>query len=175
MATHSSILAWRIPWTEEPGKLRSIVSESRTLLKLLSTHAHNQKERRSKWRVLPLGFRGSMTLLTPWFQILASKPILLLTQLYLTLCNPLDCSPPGSAVHGTFQVRRRKKKRIIGASSHLPDPGIKSTSPVPPELQMNSLPSWAIREAPSRIMGEYICVDIVVLSHPVCDTLLWQP
>ena len=23
MATHSSILAWRIPWTEEPGRLRS--------------------------------------------------------------------------------------------------------------------------------------------------------
>ena len=24
MATHSSILAWKIPWTEEPGKLRSM-------------------------------------------------------------------------------------------------------------------------------------------------------
>ena len=24
MATHSSILAWRIPWTEEPGRLSSI-------------------------------------------------------------------------------------------------------------------------------------------------------
>ena len=24
MATHSSILAWRIPWTEEPGRLQSI-------------------------------------------------------------------------------------------------------------------------------------------------------
>ena len=24
MATHSSILAWRIPWTEEPGGLESI-------------------------------------------------------------------------------------------------------------------------------------------------------
>ena len=24
MATHSSILAWRIPWTEEPGELRFI-------------------------------------------------------------------------------------------------------------------------------------------------------
>ena len=24
MATHSSILAWRIPWTEEPGGLRSV-------------------------------------------------------------------------------------------------------------------------------------------------------
>ena len=24
MATHTSILAWRIPWTEEPGRLQSI-------------------------------------------------------------------------------------------------------------------------------------------------------
>ena len=24
MATHSSILAWRIPWTEEPGGLQSM-------------------------------------------------------------------------------------------------------------------------------------------------------
>ena len=24
MATHSSILAWRIPWTEEPGELQSV-------------------------------------------------------------------------------------------------------------------------------------------------------
>ena len=27
MATHSSILAWRIPWTEEPGRLQSLVSK----------------------------------------------------------------------------------------------------------------------------------------------------
>ena len=27
MATHSSILAWKIPWTEEPGKLQSIGSQ----------------------------------------------------------------------------------------------------------------------------------------------------
>ena len=27
MATHSSILAWRIPWTEEPGKLQAIGSQ----------------------------------------------------------------------------------------------------------------------------------------------------
>ena len=24
MATHSSVLAWRIPWTEEPGRLQSV-------------------------------------------------------------------------------------------------------------------------------------------------------
>ena len=27
MATHSSILAWRIPWTEEPGRLQLMGSE----------------------------------------------------------------------------------------------------------------------------------------------------
>ena len=32
MATHSSILAWRIPWTEEPGGLQSTGSQSRTQL-----------------------------------------------------------------------------------------------------------------------------------------------
>ena len=27
MATHSSILAWRIPWTEKPGRLQSLGSQ----------------------------------------------------------------------------------------------------------------------------------------------------
>ena len=30
MATHSSILAWRIPWMEEPGGLQFTASQSRT-------------------------------------------------------------------------------------------------------------------------------------------------
>ena len=34
MAVHSNILAWRIPWTEEPGR----VTQSWTRLKQLSTH-----------------------------------------------------------------------------------------------------------------------------------------
>ena len=39
MATHPSILAWRIPWTEESRGLQSIQSQRiRTLLKQLSTH-----------------------------------------------------------------------------------------------------------------------------------------
>ena len=32
MATHSSILAWRISWTEEPGGLQSGVAKSQTRL-----------------------------------------------------------------------------------------------------------------------------------------------
>ena len=30
MATHPSIIAWKIPWTEEPRMLQSIASQSRT-------------------------------------------------------------------------------------------------------------------------------------------------
>ena len=37
MSTHSSILTWRIPWTEEPGGLQAVGSQSRTQL---STCAH---------------------------------------------------------------------------------------------------------------------------------------
>ena len=40
MATHSSILAWRIPWTEELGKLHSSVKESWIWLESPSTHKH---------------------------------------------------------------------------------------------------------------------------------------
>ena len=39
MAAHSSIPAWRILWTEEPGGLLSIGLQSRTRLKWLSMHA----------------------------------------------------------------------------------------------------------------------------------------
>ena len=39
MAAHSSILTWRIPWTEEPGGLLSPRGRKETRLKQLSTHA----------------------------------------------------------------------------------------------------------------------------------------
>ena len=42
MATHSSIFAWRIPWTEEPGGLQSMGSQSRTRLSNF-THTHTMK------------------------------------------------------------------------------------------------------------------------------------
>ena len=37
-ATHSSILAWRIPWREEPGRLQSIGSQKVRPTEWLSTH-----------------------------------------------------------------------------------------------------------------------------------------
>ena len=38
MTTHSNILAWRIPWAEEPGRLQSLGLQSLTQLKWLSMH-----------------------------------------------------------------------------------------------------------------------------------------
>ena len=32
MTTHSSTLAWKVPWTEEPGRLQSMGSQSQTRL-----------------------------------------------------------------------------------------------------------------------------------------------
>ena len=39
MATHSSILAWRIPWTEEPGALQFMGSQRVDMTEQL-THTH---------------------------------------------------------------------------------------------------------------------------------------
>ena len=65
MTTHSSILAWRIPWTEEPGGLQSVGSH-----RMDTTAA-------------------------------AAKSL----QSCLTLCDPMDCSLPGSSVHRILQAR----------------------------------------------------------------------
>ena len=43
MATHSSILAWKIPWTEEPGGLQSMGSRSQTQLSMY-VHQDNSTE-----------------------------------------------------------------------------------------------------------------------------------
>ena len=49
MAAHSSILAWRLPWTEEPGRLPStethstVVSESDTTKRLILSLSQHQK------------------------------------------------------------------------------------------------------------------------------------
>ena len=43
MATHSSALAWRIPWTEEPGGLQSTGSQSETTESTEHTHVQGHR------------------------------------------------------------------------------------------------------------------------------------
>ena len=42
MTTHSSTLAWKIPWMEEPNGLQSMGSLSRTRLKRVSSNSSSQ-------------------------------------------------------------------------------------------------------------------------------------
>ena len=46
----------------------------------------------------------------------------LITQSCLTLCDPMNCSPPGSSVHGILQARILEWV-AISFSRDLPDPG----------------------------------------------------
>ena len=52
MVTHSSLLAWRIPWTEEPGRLQSMRSEESD-----TTEQLNSKNPQSS----TVAARGSLT------------------------------------------------------------------------------------------------------------------
>ena len=45
METHSSFLAWKIPWTEEPGELQS-VGPQRVLHNLATVHTHTHTHTR---------------------------------------------------------------------------------------------------------------------------------
>ena len=82
MATHSSILAWKIPWTEKTGSLQSVGSQ----------------RVRHDW-VTSLDFT-SYIYISGKFGVCAK-----LLQLCLTLCDPIQCSPLGSSVCGILQPR----------------------------------------------------------------------
>ena len=65
------------------------------------------------------------------------KVKMLVAQSCPTLCNSVDCSLPGSSIHGILQSRI-SERIAIPFSWDLPDPGIKSMSHA---LQADSLPS----------------------------------
>ena len=60
-----------------------------------------------------------------------------LTQLCLSLCDPKDCSLPGSSVRGILQARVLEWV-ALPSSGDIPDRG---TEPRSPALQADSLPS----------------------------------
>ena len=60
----------------------------------------------------------------------------LVAQSCLTLCDPVDCNPPGSSVHRILQSRILEWVAMPSPAEDLPTPGIK---PVSPALQADSL------------------------------------
>ena len=67
------------------------------------------------------------------------SPLLcLVTQSYSTLCDPMDCSPPGSSVHGDSPGKNPGSGLPCPLPGALHNPGIKLMSSA---LQVDSLPS----------------------------------
>ena len=63
MATHSSIFAWRIPWTEEPGRLQS-------------TNSQHQSQSPSHLRTLIGGLQSLMTVTSSFTDMAGNIPSL---------------------------------------------------------------------------------------------------
>ena len=61
------------------------------------------------------------------------------TRSFLTLCDPMDCNPPGSSVHGMFSGKNTGVDCCFPPSEDLPDLGIEPMSSVSPALQADSL------------------------------------
>ena len=60
-----------------------------------------------------------------------------LLQSCLALCDPMDCSPPGSSVHGIFQARTLEWV-AMPSSGDLPGPEVEPVSLETPALQADS-------------------------------------
>ena len=116
MVTHSSTLAWRIPWTEKPGRLQSTGSQRVghnwatsldwtglhwVLACLLCSHLSLQLEFNLGETYFIWIFR---TLDRQQWEMNAATAAKLL-QSCPTLCDPRDGSPPGTPVPGVLQAR----------------------------------------------------------------------
>ena len=93
----------------------------------------------------------------------------IVAQSCLTLCDPMDCSPPSFSIHGTFQERILAMV-AISSSRDLPDLGIEHTCPA---LQADSLPSEPhlccqinLLLKPSTAHMAALGVDLIALQWP---------
>ena len=73
------------------------------------------------------------------------------------LCDPMDCSLPGSSVHGTSQARRLE---AISSSRALPDPGIEPVSPALAGRFFTTEPPGKLRGIMSFSFLFFFCVAL---------------
>ena len=89
MATHSSILAWKIPWMEEHGRLQSM-GWQRVRYNWATSLTHTYI-----FRFIYSTFKNTM-----W-----KSKCYLLSCVWLFAISWTDCSPPGFSFHGILQAR----------------------------------------------------------------------
>ena len=78
------------------------------------------------------------------------KRKVIVTQSCPPLCDPMDCSLPGSSVHGILQARIWKWLPFYSPGDH-PNPEIKPRSPA---LQVHSLPSEPLGKPEENEKGQ---------------------
>ena len=71
----------------------------------------------------------------------------MLLQSHLTLCNLMDCSPPGSSVHEILQARILAWVAMPSPPRDLPDQGIEHVSLTSPTLAGGFFTTTATQEA----------------------------
>ena len=86
MATHSSILAWRIPWTEDSGRLLSIGLQGVRYYWSNLAHMHVD--------------------VCVCVCVCVCVHVPSDARSWLTDCDPMNCSPKGFSIHGLFQARK---------------------------------------------------------------------
>ena len=84
----------------------------------------------------------------------------------LTLCNPMDCSPPSSSVHGIFPGQEYSRGLPCPPPGYLPDPEIERGCP---PLPADSLPSELLGKPWNIYM--YLCVCIYFFFLRSCFRL----
>ena len=70
MATHSSTLAWKIPWTEEPGRLQSLGSQ-RVWHDWVNEHTHTHTHTQWKYKVPLTSQHNTVVLLLQIIKLLS--------------------------------------------------------------------------------------------------------
>ena len=80
----------------------------------------------------------------------------------LTLCDPMDCSPPGFSAHGISQASILEWV-AIPFSRNLPDPGIK---PRFPALKADSL-SLSHQGSPCVFIYICVCVCVCIIIYDI--------
>ena len=87
------------------------------------------------------------------------------TQSYLTLCNPMDCSLPHSSVHGIFQERILEWV-TISYSGYLPEPGIKPHFLHLQHWQTGSLTTASFGKPHILIAISIVLSNLTLILHP---------
>ena len=160
METHSSILAWRNPWTEEPGGIQSIGSQwirqdwsdlthkksimhfhltnmvtliaGNDIYKLIESLRNVNRNHNIR---LSEDMNNSIKNFFHWILMDNKKSFLTQMELSTSFCDPMDYRPPGASVREISQARYLTG--LPFPSGDLPNPGIKHACPA---LQADSLP-----------------------------------